>query len=353
MHTPQHLTDAMIRHWIDVQAVGATTSADIATLLANEDVRLVSLLRARLPRAKTRAAINALVDDVRALRKETFAKVHAAIKADLLRLAQTEASLMPRIIGAPNAQPIPAATLKRMADTSRTIGSAMRDADGNRIVAALRQALLAGEPPEAIIARIAGTPAARYADGVLAATRRNAATEVKTAVTQVTAKVQEAWGQANPGAILGWEWDAILDGDTCKVCTALDGGFIANDNADRPRLGRRTVDARSLRNVRALPGVGEDRVKMDKARRIIAEGQRDPVRLTMDRRGVMEVDDGRHRLAAAIEAGVKVKIRVVKGYDRVPPGMHEIKKERPPVHRRCRCGLLPVLDDSPTVPIAA
>jgi hypothetical protein len=92
---------------------------------------------------------------------------------------------------------------------------------------------------------------------------------------------------------------------------------------------------------------------MDKARRIIAEGQRDPVRLTMDRRGVMEVDDGRHRLAAAIEAGVTVKIRVVKGYDRVPPGMHEIKKERPPVHRRCRCGLLPVLDDSPTVPIAA
>jgi hypothetical protein len=353
MHTPQHLTDAMIRHWIDVQAVGATTSADIATLLANEDVRLVALLRSRLPRATTRTAVNALIADVRTLRKEAFARVHAAIKADLLRLAQTEASLMPRIIGAPNAQPIPAATLKRMADTSRTIGSAMRDADGKRLVATLRQALLAGEPPEAIIARIAGTPAARYADGVLAATRRNAATEVKTAATQVTAKVQEAWGQANPGAILGWEWDAILDGDTCKVCTALDGGFVANAYAERPRLGRRTVDARSLRNVRALPGTGADVVKMDKARRAIAEGQRDPVLLAQDRRGVLEVVDGRHRLAAAIEAGAKVKIRVVKGVDRVPDGMHRIGKERPPVHHRCRCGLLPILDDSPTVAIAA
>jgi hypothetical protein len=172
-------------------------------------------------------------------------------------------------------------------------------------------------------------------------------------MTQVSAAVQEQWGVANPGAILGWEWDAILDGDTCKVCTALDGGFVANDNAERPRLGRRTVDARSLRNVRALPGTGADVVKMDKARRAIAEGQRDPVLLAQDRRGVLEVVDGRHRLAAAIEAGAKVKIRVVKGVDRVPDGMHRIGKERPPVHHRCRCGLLPILDDSPTVAIAA
>lgn len=62
-----------------------------------------------------------------------------------------------------------------------------------------------------------------------------------------------------------------------------------------------------------MPASRLDPVKLDKARKAISEGQRDPVSMVVGKDGSIEVIDGRHRLTAAIEAGAPVKIRFEKG----------------------------------------
>lgn len=57
-----------------------------------------------------------------------------------------------------------------------------------------------------------------------------------------------------------------------------------------------------------MPGQGADAVKMDKARRAIAEGQRDAVRIGVADDGRLIVEDGRHRLSAAVEADKPIKV---------------------------------------------
>lgn len=76
-----------------------------------------------------------------------------------------------------------------------------------------------------------------------------------------------------------------------------------------------TVRARDLdqREFTTLPGVGEDAVKMDKARKAITEGQRDPVVINVSPGGKLDIEDGRHRLAAALEADSPVKVKWQRG----------------------------------------
>lgn len=52
-----------------------------------------------------------------------------------------------------------------------------------------------------------------------------------------------------------------------------------------------------------------DAVRSGKAAQAIREGQRDPIRLLIDRNGKITVDDGRHRLAAAIEQNAPIKVQ--------------------------------------------
>lgn len=81
------------------------------------------------------------------------------------------------------------------------------------------------------------------------------------------------------------------------------------------------VDARMLaaRGVVQPAGVGVDKVKMDKARKAIAEGQRDAISIAVDSKGKLELDDGRHRFAAAVEANKPVKVKWYRGIDTDTP----------------------------------
>jgi hypothetical protein len=56
-------------------------------------------------------------------------------------------------------------------------------------------------------------------------------------------------------------------------------------------------------------GFGVDSVRVGKARRAIAEGQDTPVRLSIAPSGKIQVTDGRHRLAAAVETGSDIRVK--------------------------------------------
>lgn len=76
-----------------------------------------------------------------------------------------------------------------------------------------------------------------------------------------------------------------------------------------------TVNARSLhgKGFHQPPGVGADKVKFDKARKVIEKGQEDPIEIAVSPRGGYYVMDGRHRLAAAIESDSPIAVKWVKG----------------------------------------
>ncbi len=68
---------------------------------------------------------------------------------------------------------------------------------------------------------------------------------------------------------------------------------------------------------------GRDVVKTDKARQAITEGQRDPIKIAVSPNGKYIVEDGTHRLAAAIEQNKPIKVQWFKGskgLDEPPPG---------------------------------
>jgi SPP1 gp7 family putative phage head morphogenesis protein len=113
----------------------------------------------------------------------------------------------------------------------------------------------------------------------------------------------------------------------------------ASDIADEDEV--RTVDARDILDRGYFePIAGLDMVKLDKARRAIAEGQRDPVKITVGRNGKYELTDGRHRLRAAIEAQMPVKVQFEKGGPWVGAGegmtFRGGERQRPANRRRAR-----------------
>lgn len=82
----------------------------------------------------------------------------------------------------------------------------------------------------------------------------------------------------------------------------------------------RTVQARDIadRGYYEPPGGNEDAVRIVKAKQAIVEGQREPIKLNVSPEGKITVTDGRHRLAAAIEADVPIKVKWSTGFEPAP-----------------------------------
>jgi hypothetical protein len=152
-----------------------------------------------------------------------------------------------------------------------------------------------------------------------------------------------------------------------------------------------TVSARSLTDHGFYRFTNMQPGKLENARKHIREGQRDPITAVVSPNGQIYIDDGRHRLQAAIEAGVDIKIKYVRGADvdnagegvefvktepaaggdykmrwdsaadrRVCPQCSELDGEiapiggtfkgfgPPPLHPRCRCIVVAWHDSWPT-----
>jgi len=75
-----------------------------------------------------------------------------------------------------------------------------------------------GETLEQLVARVRGTKAKGYTDGVMAVSRRNAEALVRTSVQAVANKAREDTFKANTDVIKGFVWLSTLDGRTSPFC---------------------------------------------------------------------------------------------------------------------------------------
>lgn len=95
-------------------------------------------------------------------------------------------------------------------------------AERNRVTGAIRMGYVQGETNSALIQRIRGTKAFKYADGILAITKRNAESVVRTAIQHVAMTARVETLKANSDVVTGWRFIATLDSKTSSQCRSLD-----------------------------------------------------------------------------------------------------------------------------------
>jgi SPP1 gp7 family putative phage head morphogenesis protein len=246
--TGQRAFDAIIRHRINVQRFMRGEVADVLDLIGTKDAQLVEELRRRLPHVAVGdirgLRLRKLMQATFARRVEAFAEAKAEVREQLVAFGRVEAQAVNRMMGAAVSDavafnPVRAAQIREAVtrtpfsggkDAARTLGQWFGDmakADQRRLLGAIQLGIHNQETVDTIVRRIAGTRANGYKDGVLAVTRREAETVVRTAINHTANEAQRAWGEENADVVAGFQWSSMLDERTCGICKRRDGKFVA------------------------------------------------------------------------------------------------------------------------------
>lgn len=244
--------DAALRHQIGLRRYTAGLMKRIAALLETADAELVLMLRQRLARFEgkpidfTGERWKALLADIRAARAASLKDYRDLTRGELGALTSMEADRELAILTA--SIPIEINLAVVAADQLRAILSArpfqgrllndwykeLEAGDQRRLVSAIQMGMVQGEPVDDIVRRVVGTRANRYADGILAITRRDATAVVRTAVNHISNTARGYVWDANEDIISARVWSSTLDGRTSPVCRARDGHGAAVGNNPLP-----------------------------------------------------------------------------------------------------------------------
>lgn len=246
------LLDATLRHQISLRRYSSGLMKRIADLLERADADLTLKLRMRLaafegkPVDFTGERWKALLKDIKETRAAVMLQYRDLSRTDLTALAAIEASKEATILAA--SLPIEYAWATVPADQLRAIvssrpfqGKLLRDwfadlerADQSRIQQALQLGMAQGETTDDIVRRIVGTRANGYTDGILAMSRRDATSIVRTAVNHVSNTARGYVWDANEDIIQCRIWSSTLDGRTSAICRSRDGRGAAVGNNELP-----------------------------------------------------------------------------------------------------------------------
>lgn len=266
----------------------------IGRLSANEVRKVESFIRKLDERIRAKLALSELTALARSRLEERLQAIDSALAAllfdfqrdlfaDLAELAIDEARFSGQALQVAVAQEsvIPAPSQIRAAIFAQPLS--MRGPGGGmmlrafvrdwtarqvrEVTNAIRLGVAQGDTNATIARTIRGTAAQRYADGILAVTKRHADTVVHTAVQHIATVARTETFAANADIVGGLRWVATLDNRTCVRCGALDLVEFPLDKGPRPPLHPRcrcTVTAvlkgafKELQRGTVRPSVGPD-----------------------------------------------------------------------------------------------
>ncbi len=110
----------------------------------------------------------------------------------------------------------------------------LAEADQRRLSGAVQLGIQRQEHIDAQVKRIAGTRANGYQDGLLAISRREAESAVRTGVVHVANAAQHEWAKANDDVVTGLQRVEMMDERTCEECEAENGKFISLNDGPAP-----------------------------------------------------------------------------------------------------------------------
>lgn len=239
------LQDILVTHAVGIQRLKAGMASRAQGILDAAERDLLALIRDVMEdappggRSATRQQLrqlDAALKTIRDQRAETWKAYREAVKQELRELAEDErafaVSALKRSISLAEIQVAAPAVLQLRTATEgmpfqgRLLGDWFSDleaADQDRLLRALRQGWVSGETIDDMIRRVRGTREARYVDGILGLTRRQAETVVRTAVTHFANAAHETTWLENEDIVIGVKWVSVLDGRTTPICQARDG----------------------------------------------------------------------------------------------------------------------------------
>ena len=246
------LADILIRHAIGSEKFGAGLADRIVRLLNSADADLVAKIASRYSviRANgydrgpaTTKRLEDLLASIRSINAAVYSQIAASLPLQLGDAAQHEMAFMKAAgekAGSPvktGNQPPSADFLKSLVTNTPIDGvlldswiNGMETARLDRLAQAVRLSAVQGEATDQLVARIAGTKAAQFTDGILNISRRSAQTLALTAnaTIQNTARLEVFRQMPSIGFV---EWSAILDTRTSAICQSLSGKIWAIDDA--------------------------------------------------------------------------------------------------------------------------
>lgn len=185
-----------------------------------------------------------IIKELTALNKEQITRFKAKLeglfedisKAEVKRLAddvtvKPSAPSITAFVGVLSS-PLDFTSLKGI--TLEDIFSSYSTTEAKRIVGAIRLAHHQNKTNAEITRLIRGTKARNYQDGLLAISKRNADTIVRTSTAVILNESKAAVAKANSDLIEGIEVVATLDGRTSSICRQLDGEFMPLAKAKYP-----------------------------------------------------------------------------------------------------------------------
>lgn len=99
---------------------------------------------------------------------------------------------------------------------------------------AIRIGYVEGQTIPEMVARLRGTKAKQYQDGILEITRRNAETIVRTAVSHTANHTRHKFAEANDDLVKGWKFLATMDSRVTVLCASLDGKVFPIGEGPQP-----------------------------------------------------------------------------------------------------------------------
>lgn len=161
-----------------------------------------------------------------------LARTHRGFLLDLAETEGTQAQVLTnRAIGVSLLNVgVPVETLRALVDDDIVVGLPAkewweRQAGGlrARFQDTIRRGVFAGETTDELVRRIRGTRAARYQDGLMAVSTREAEALVRTSVQSVANAARWEGLKANADVVGGVQVLTALDGRVCPICMARSG----------------------------------------------------------------------------------------------------------------------------------
>lgn len=250
----ERLRDLSLRHQIGLDRYSREVAERIADLLDEVDEDLQRQLLRRLEAVRsgqrrgryTNARLAELLEQIRAGNAEAYRRIGRRLEGRLLLLTEYEAEAA--VSDLEDAIPVKLTYLRpsveqlvavvdklpAVGETFKQAVSAVAASRFAAIAGAIRLGLAEGETVEQMVRRVRGTRANRFADGVLARSRHEARSLVRTAVNHTANSARQLLYERNQDVLKGVQWLSTLDGRTTPVCQARDGEVFPVDSGPRP-----------------------------------------------------------------------------------------------------------------------
>ena len=246
----ERLSDALVKHQIDIERLKKGTAAKYVKLLRRADAAMVAELRSRLDRfgqtgptaARKIKSLNKLISAVIDGRKSVWLEMQREFNKEMRAIGKAEAvisnDLLTQAVGLeefdpPQADPVVVgAAVAGAVWQGRTTAQhlkALEIAEREVIRQAIRQGVFDGLAPEAIVGGLRGSRGFGMTDGALQRTRNGLATLAGTAINSAIMNGRQVAFE-DSGVVTGLVWTSILDGRTTLICQSRDGHGVPFDS---------------------------------------------------------------------------------------------------------------------------